>query len=134
MDKIQTMEIVKAHPAFAPRTKLESLAAKYKATVTFCPKYHCELTPIERLWCHQKSFIRKRTDQTYESLIRLYHESRENYVEKNINNKLIKRFWNCVEAYNSGLSYADILKTYFSGKSKAENKQHLVITNTNIDN
>ena len=38
---------LKMHPAFVSRTKLEILAEKYNVKIIFCPKFHCELNPIE---------------------------------------------------------------------------------------
>jgi transposase len=37
------------HPAFSPIKKLTKLAEKYGVKVIFCPKFHCELNPIEGL-------------------------------------------------------------------------------------
>lgn len=112
---------------------MENLAQQYKAKITFCPKYHCELNPIEGLWCFQKTFIRRRTNQTLNSLIRLYHESREEFIRKFLNNKLIKRFWLCIEAYKNKETYKVVLTKFFSGKSSGENKEHLKISNANLN-
>lgn len=125
-------KILLKHPAFFVRTKLEDLAQIYNAKIIFCPKYHCELNPIEGLWCYQKQFIRKRTDQTYKSLLKFYKESREEFERENLYMKLIRRFWRCLLAYNQGQDYAHVIKEFFSNKSKAKNKQHLIISNANI--
>ncbi|CAF0955980.1 unnamed protein product [Didymodactylos carnosus] len=53
------------HPAFKVPSRLEQLAQKYNIRILFCPKFHSELNAIEGLWCHQKQFIRRNTDQTY---------------------------------------------------------------------
>ncbi|CAF4180647.1 unnamed protein product [Rotaria sp. Silwood2] len=58
--KIKLDEIIKilsTHPAFQNVTKLEMLGTKYKVTIIYCPKYHCELNAIEGLWCNQKAFV-----------------------------------------------------------------------------
>lgn len=58
--KLQEMrELLSNHVAFEPISKLESLAREYGITIVFCPKYHCELNPIEGLWCEQKRVVRK---------------------------------------------------------------------------
>ena len=95
----------------------------------FCPKFHCELNAIEGVWCNQKEYVRKRTDQTYPTMIKLIKESRIHFIEINLHKKLIKRFWSCLKAYNNGATYAEVLKTYFSGKSKGNHQEHLRISN-----
>jgi hypothetical protein len=58
-------KILNEHPAFSPTKMRTKLAEKYCVKVIFCPKYHCELNPTEGLWCNQKQYIRKNTDQTF---------------------------------------------------------------------
>jgi transposase len=122
-------ELVKDHPAFNCCSKLEMLAKKYGIKIIFCPKYHCELNPIEGLWCDLKQYIRARTDQKYETMKNLLIESRDKFVEKKLHVKLLKRFWRVLRAYKEGASYGLVLKTYFSGKSKEKIEQHRKITN-----
>jgi len=117
-----------AHPAFQPRTKLDILADNYGVKIIWCPKYHCECNPIEGYWGNQKTFIRKYTDQTYKGLVRLIPESRQHYIDINLNIKLIRRFWRTIQAYKSGESYIQVLKAYFSGKSKEKIIAHRKIT------
>jgi hypothetical protein len=45
VDEIRTL--VSKHPAFSVQSKLEILAQKYGVKIIFCPKFHCELNPIE---------------------------------------------------------------------------------------
>ena len=59
-------EAVSSHIAFRNKTKLEVLAERYDIKIVFCPKFHCELNPIEELWCYMKNFIRKYSDQSFE--------------------------------------------------------------------
>ena len=120
------------HPAFDGTSKLEVLAKKYGIKIIFCPKFHCELNPIEGLWLSQKHFIRSKTDQTFEKMKSLYLDSRLNYIESNLNIKLIRRFWRTLNAYSKGVTYADVLFTYFSGKSKEKIQNHRQISNKNI--
>ena len=77
-----------------------------------------------------KQFIRKRTDQTYSRMLDLIRESRINFMENGINQHLIRRFWRVCLAYKANTSYEDVLKIYFSGKSKAKNVQHTKISNS----
>ena len=120
------------HPAFFGTTKLELLAKKYGVKIIFCPKYHCEVNPIEGLWCNQKQYVRSRTDQSYDKMLELINESREHFIEIDLNIHLIRRFWRVLVGYKNGASYADILKTYFSGKSKENNISHTKIHNTKL--
>jgi transposase len=58
--KLQDLrQIIGNHPAFKNKSKLEVLAEKYNVQIVFSPKFHCELNPIEGLWCFQKVYIRK---------------------------------------------------------------------------
>jgi len=90
------------------------------------------LNPIEGLWCNQKQFVRARTDQTFSTMIRLIAESRTNFIEKKIYQKLFRRFWRCLYAYRSGQSYSDVLKLFFSNLCKGNVLSHRKITNTNL--
>ena len=113
-------------------SKLEELGKKYNIKIIFAPKFHCELNPIEGLWCNQKQFVRARTDQTFSTMIRLIAESRTNFIEKKIYQKLFRRFWRCLYAYRSGQSYSDVLKLFFSNLCKGNVLSHRKITNTNL--
>ncbi|CAM4852251.1 unnamed protein product, partial [Rotaria magnacalcarata] len=52
-------------------SKLEKLAAEYNVKILFSPKYHCETNPIEGYWCPSKQYIRKNTDQSFQTLLTL---------------------------------------------------------------
>ncbi|CAF4629139.1 unnamed protein product [Rotaria socialis] len=67
------------HPAFKKVTRLEQLVEKYGIPIKFCPKFHCELNCIEGLWCSQKMFIRRNTDQTYNTMLKMIAESHDNF-------------------------------------------------------
>ncbi|CAF4979497.1 unnamed protein product [Rotaria sp. Silwood1] len=131
LDEIR--EILSAHRAFRNATKLEMLGAKYKINIIYCPKYHCELNAIEGLWCNQKAFVRSRTDQSFEKMIKLISDSRIHFAERKIALKLFRRFWRSIEAYFQGQTYADVLKLFFSQLCKTAVQSHRKITNANID-
>ncbi|CAF4179675.1 unnamed protein product, partial [Rotaria sordida] len=105
LDEIR--ELLAEHRAFKNVTKLEMLARKYSVKIIYCPKYHCELNAIEGLWCNQKAFVRSRTDQSFEKMIKLIANSRIHFAERNIALKLFRRFWRSIEAYSQGQTYAD---------------------------
>ena len=65
------------HVAFKNISRLEKLAAKYYMKIIFNPKYHCEMNPIEGLWCSMKRFIRQKNDQTFSTMLVLIPASRE---------------------------------------------------------
>ncbi|CAF4450698.1 unnamed protein product, partial [Didymodactylos carnosus] len=85
-------EILSKHRAFQNITKLEMLAIKYHIKIIYCPKCHRELNGIEGLWCNQKAFVRSRTDQSFEKMIKLIADSRTHFVERQIALKLFRRF------------------------------------------
>jgi len=113
--------------------KIEMLAVQYNIKIIYGPKYHWELNAIEGLWRHQKAFVRSRTDQSVDKMIKLISESRINFVERKIVLKLFRSFWRAIEAYSQGQTYADVLKLFFSQLCKSTIQSHRQITNTNID-
>lgn len=126
--------MLKEHPVFKPITKLEELASKYNIKVTYLPKFHCEMNPIEGLWCYVKQFVRKRTNTNFNIMLELIDDGRDEFVKRLVHVKLWRRFWRVLIAYNNNITFEVILKTYFSGKSKATNVSHTRISNSAIDN
>ena len=116
-----------SHKAFQAKSKLQLLAEKYGIEIIFTPKYHCELNPIEGLWCFQKVYIRKNTDGTFEKLIELMETAKKLFLVQNVNIKLWNRFFNTVNDYANGASYDQILKKYFGINTKAEISEHRTI-------
>ena len=51
------------HPAFEIKTKLDNLADKYDVSIIWCPKFHCELNPIEGFWYYLKHYVSKHNNQ-----------------------------------------------------------------------
>ncbi len=74
------------------KLKLEILGIKYGIKVIYCPKYHCELNPIEGSWCYLKQYVRKRNVQNYLELHNLIREAMLSYQSSDLNFKLWKRF------------------------------------------
>lgn len=124
--------MLKKHPVFKPITKLEDLAKKYNVKITYLPKFHCELNPIEGLWCYSKQYVRKRTNQQFDIMIQLISDSREEFLKKFVHMKLWRRFWRVILAYRKNFSFEVILNTYFGGKTKATMQSHTKIHNTAI--
>ena len=115
------------HPSFKNKSKLQVLAEKYGVEIVFSPKYHCELNPIEGLWCFEKVYIRKNTDGTFEKMIELMETSKNMFLTQNINLKLWNRFFDTINDYEKGASYEEILKKYFGIKTQANISQHRII-------
>jgi len=116
--------LLSSHPAFNENTQLEKLASKYGIRILWCPKFHCELNPIEGLWCDLKWFVRKWNEQEYNKLNSLIIEAMDQYEEKKLNKKLWLRFWRALEMYESGSSYQDVLHALFGAKSTANVQTH----------
>lgn len=113
------------HPAFQSITKLEMLAKRYKnIAIIWCPKYHCELNPIEGVWCYSKNFVRKQNDQNFSLFGQLIVDSFKQYKESTIHVKLWNRFWETIALYKSGGTYKDVLQTFFGAKTSDKVKSH----------
>ena len=78
-------------------------------------------------------FIRRNTDQTYNTMLKMIAESRDNFQEKNIHLKLIQRFWKFLQAYKDGQSYVDVMQMFFSSTCMGTIKSHTRISNSNLD-
>ncbi|CAF0984210.1 unnamed protein product [Brachionus calyciflorus] len=104
----QLRQTMAKHPAFDKKTKLEQLAEKYKIKIIFVPKYHCEFNPIEAFWCFSKNYVRKNNEQKFDQLNNLIITSlfRRSFLTAKISN----RFWNCLDMFQSGSTYENILQ------------------------
>ncbi|CAF4571541.1 unnamed protein product, partial [Didymodactylos carnosus] len=129
----EILEILSKHRAFQNVTKLEMLAINYNVKIIYCPKCHCELSATEGLWCNQKAFVRSRTDQSFEKMIKLISDSRIHFAERKIVLKLFRRFWRSIEAYTQGQTYADVLKLFFSQLCNTTVQSHRRISNKTIN-
>ena len=58
-------EIVSKLEKFQVSSKLEKLATEFSVLIIWCPKFHCELNPIEGFWCYLKSYVRRHNDQNF---------------------------------------------------------------------
>lgn len=119
--KMNTLvELSKKHPAFDVKSFLIEKATKYNVIINYVPKFHSELSTIEGVWAHQKQYIRKNTDQSFECLRKLLVESRNNLKKHPLIPKLWRRFWRTIEAYENGVPFLNILKNYFGVKTEVK--------------
>ena len=129
-------KILSSHIAFKSITKLENLSVQYGYKIIFVPKFHCELNPIEGLWCFMKQYVRSRNDQNFETMKQLIFESIKIYSEdpekKNLNRKLWNRFWKCIQMYHDGETYQSVLQSNFGAKQNSATKEHKKNKNFNI--
>ena len=116
--------LMSTHPAFKTQSKLEVLASKFNIKIVFVPKYHCELNPIEGFWCYVKQYVRKRTDQKFETMQVLIYEGIESFKNCDLNKKLWNRYWKAISLYNQDYSYEKVLQTLFGAKSYDKVKHH----------
>lgn len=120
----QLRYVFSEHKSFKNKTKLEILADNYQVLIKYSPKFDCELNPIEGVWGYMKCHIRKHTDQTYKKLLELFPESLVYFKHRDVQIGLWRRFWNCLIAYNKGLSYQEVLRKYFGHNRKSEIINH----------
>ena len=50
------------------KTRVEELILKRGHRVMFIPKFHCEINPIERVWCHAKRYTWAHCDYSFAGL------------------------------------------------------------------
>ena len=68
-------EILKGFPDFKQQnTILEDYVERRGHICTFYPKFHCELSPIERVWCQSKKHTRAYADGTITRLRKIVPE------------------------------------------------------------
>ena len=69
LSKQQMIAILSSHHDFKyEKCKVEKLVASFGHRILFLPKFHCELNPIERVWCKFKLYARSNCDYTFSGL------------------------------------------------------------------
>ncbi len=117
------------HPIFRNKTRLEELADEFNVKIHFLPKFHCEMSPIEGIWAHQKVWIRKRVTGNFNEFEKLVKQHRDIIINSTLNKKLWRRFWHVINAYLAGKTYGEVLKLYFGSKTIANITEHRKICN-----
>ena len=80
----------------------------------YVARFHCEINTIEGVWCYEKEFVRKYSDQTFNKMLQLIPQAKANFVENNISTTLFRRFWKTISVYEQGQSYDKVLNLFFS--------------------
>ena len=105
-------------------TILEELVHSKGHICLYLPKYHCELNPIERNWCHAKKVARQYVNGSVVRLREVVPPSLES-VSVEMMNKFFRTCHDYEMAYRSGCSGKDVEK-----KVKVY-KSHRRVFNTN---
>ena len=71
-----------------------------------------------------KRRVRENNDQEFNKLNSLIINAQEAYKISDLNLKLWNRFWRCLEMYDNGATYQEVLTTLFGTKSSAQIKTH----------
>ena len=86
------------------RTKVEELILNKGHRVMFIPKFHCELNPIECVWCHAKIYTRTHCDYTFAGL-----ENTIDLVLDSVTVDLIRKFLRKVMEYHRAYREGNII-------------------------
>ena len=68
--------------------------------------------------------MRRNNDQNFQNFFSLINVSIEKYIKSGIHAKLWNRFWNCIEMYEAGATYQQVLHTLFGAGSCDNVKNH----------
>ena len=81
----QLREKLKSYNDFQnPKTLLEDLVESRGHLCYFYPKYHCEMSPIELVWCHAKRHTRAYANGSIVRLRKLVPEGLDNVTKEQI--------------------------------------------------
>ena len=124
-------ELALKHEVFSSKSNLELLAEKYDVILKFCPKFHCELNPIESLWCQMKAHVRKFTDQTFKKMQSLIQESKSVFNQNKTNQKIWRRFWQALNMYKQpNLTYYDIIVLLYGARTSKNLSKRVIYNKT----
>ena len=120
MNAKKMREILATHEDFSSqKTILEELVESQSHICLFLPRFHCELNPIERVWCHSKKHTRANVNGSITRLRDILPHAFDSCSPE-----LIKKFFRtCREyekAYREGCTGKDvdtIIKVYKSHRS-----------------
>ena len=104
-------EILSSFPDFSSQTTILEEVVQCRGHIClFFPKYHCELNPIERNWCHAKRVARQYVNGSIVKLRRVIPSSLDSVTNEMMNNFLLS-CRDYVIAYRSVCSGREVEET-----------------------
>ena len=105
------------------KTKVEELILNQGHRAMFIPKFHCELNPIERVWCRAKQYTRSHCDYSFSTLEKIVDTALDT-----VSVELIRKYFRKVREYQRayregntlGKEMQTILKKYKSHRRVLE--------------
>ena len=77
------------------KTRVEELILSKGHRVMFLPKFHCELNPIECVWCQAKQFTRSHCDYSFLNLEKIIDEALDS-----VSLELMRKYFRKVREYH----------------------------------
>lgn len=110
------------------KTRVEELILKRGHRVMFIPKFHCEINPIERVWCHAKRYTRTHCDYSFAGLEKIIDTALDSVTVE-----MMRKFYRKVREYHRayreevkvGKEMLKTLKVYKSHRRVSENEHEL---------
>ena len=112
---IDTSQMVKAdminclsnmHDFKFEKSKVENHIATRGHRCLFLPKFHCELNPIERVWCRAKLYARNQCDYTFQHLHQTVQPALDSVTTDDVR-KYFRTFRDYIEAYKKNLGVVE---------------------------
>ena len=89
MQKADLIKILEEMQDFKyQKTRVEELILNKGHRVMFVPKFHCEINPIERVWCHAKQYTRAHCDYSFQGLEAIINEALDS-----VNIEMIRKYF-----------------------------------------
>ena len=92
-DKIKILEEMRDFKF--QKTRVEELILSKEHRVMFIPKFHCEINPIEHVWCCAKQYIRAQCDYSFQGL-----EKTLGAALDSVDVEILRKFYRKVREYH----------------------------------
>ena len=113
MKKEQMIKIVEEMRDFKyQKTRVEELILSKSHRVMFIPKFHCEVNPIERVWCRAKQYTRSHCDYSFINLEKIIDEALDS-----VSTELIRKYFRKIREYH---------RAYRQGNTLGKEMQNLL--------
>ena len=99
-----------------PKTLLENLVENRGHLCVFYPKYHCEMSPIELVWCHAKKYTRAYANGSIVRLRNLVPDGLNSVTTEQIKNffRLCRDYERAYREGHTGKDVEETIKVYKS--------------------